>query len=592
MALQSERMPLGLVRQNIQYLGRLLSLSSQEQSMVEGSVLLRKNQYFHSFINECFNEESLCPGRLAAMAGIKTEDAEALLMEKSPLLQFGILEKWRSFCNEYTLSHRIWEFLKGKYVEEKELRNALLGEPVKGTLRAADFNYIKETDLAVKLVKNAKGITGLNILLYGEPGTGKTSFAQMLAASARRDLYPVGEEDSGERGRNYRLQALHRKLELLTREAKSVLLFDEAEDLFSSRMTVCDKVEISRLLENNRSPVIWTTNNIHHMDPAFVRRFTLAVYFEQPPVEVRRKIWRQNLKKYHLPCSVSQINALAKEFPVPPSMISGAARAASIVKGDLATVRQHLHVMGQAMHGGQKVSKDNAKKTHFNPLLVQTDMDLNALTQRLKGLEHRNFSLCLYGVSGTGKSAYARYLAEELGLQIIQQRASDLISPFVGATEQRIARAFAQAKEQQCVLVFDEADSFLQDRARASHSWEISAVNEMLTWMEEHTYPFICTTNLMDSLDPACLRRFSFKVRYDFLTAVQVERAFRYFFDMSISGQEALTLPRVTPGDFAVVKNKADILGVGRKREELLRLLQQEQSLKIKYTESRIGFCK
>ena len=48
--------------------------------------------------------------------------------------------------------------------------------------------------------------------------------------------------------------------------------------------------------------------------------------------------------------------------------------------------------------------------------------------------------------------------------------------------------------------IFDEADSFLQDRSRAMRSWEISSVNEMLTWMENHPYPFVCTTNLMETL--------------------------------------------------------------------------------------------
>ena len=100
----------------------------------------------------------------------------------------------------------------------------------------------------------------------------------------------------------------------------------------------------------------------------------------------------------------------------------------------------------------------------------------------------------------------------------------------MGETEQNIAKAFAQAKEAKSLLIFDEADTFLRDRSLAARSWEVSSVNEMLTWMESHPYPFICTTNLMDTLDPASLRRFSFKVKYDFLTSQQVKEAFDYFF--------------------------------------------------------------
>lgn len=80
-------------------------------------------------------------------------------------------------------------------------------------------------------------------------------------------------------------------------------------------------------------------------------------------------------------------------------------------------------------------------------------MDLQALTTQLTRLGRLNFSLCLYGASGTGKSAYARYLADKLGLEVVQRRASDLISCYVGETEQNIAKAFAQAREDKSLLI-------------------------------------------------------------------------------------------------------------------------------------------
>ena len=55
---------------------------------------------------------------------------------------------------------------------------------------------------------------------------------------------------------------------------------------------------------------------------------------------------------------------------------------------------------------------------------------------------------------------------------------------YVGQTEKNIANAFKEAKNKKAVLVFDEVDSFLQDRSSANRSWEISQVNEMLVGME------------------------------------------------------------------------------------------------------------
>ena len=98
-------------------------------------------------------------------------------------------------------------------------------------------------------------------------------------------------------------------------------------------------------------------------------------------------------------------------------------------------------------------------------------------------------------------------------MKIIQKRASDLKDKYVGETEKRIAAAFAQAADQNAILVFDEADSFLRSRTSAQTSWEVSAVNEMLTQMENSQVPFICTTNLMKDIDNASLRRFLFKIK-------------------------------------------------------------------------------
>ncbi|WP_232493846.1 AAA family ATPase [Novosphingobium kaempferiae] len=50
------------------------------------------------------------------------------------------------------------------------------------------------------------------------------------------------------------------------------------------------------------------------------------------------------------------------------------------------------------------------------------------------------WSLLLSGPSGTGKSAYARHLAQRMGLEVEDCRGADLLSPYVGGTEAKIAR--------------------------------------------------------------------------------------------------------------------------------------------------------
>ena len=224
--------------------------------------------------------------------------------------------------------------------------------------------------------------------------------------------------------------------------------------------------------------------------------------------------------------------------------------------------------------------------TQFNPNLLNTDIDLKNFDNLISKTNKRDFSLCLYGASGTGKTAYANHLAEVMGLQAITKYCSDMLKPYIGETESKIAAAFKEACDKKAVLIFDEADSFLQDRRNASRNWEITQVNEMLTQMEKHPYPIICTTNLMENIDVASLRRFTFKIKYDYMTSEQVKQAFLHFFNMLYNGNDDLKL---TPGDFNVVRRKADILGLLKKQDKIIEMLKQEQQYRISES-TKIGF--
>jgi transitional endoplasmic reticulum ATPase len=212
-----------------------------------------------------------------------------------------------------------------------------------------------------------------------------------------------------------------------------------------------------------------------------------------------------------------------------------------------------LQLLGTASSESASLGPD------FDPDLVSCRADLQSLVDRLAapGVP-QNWSLCIHGPPGTGKTQFARYLAQRLGKEVTQKRASDLLSPLVGLTERRIAQAFAAARAERTMLLVDEADSLLHDRRYALQSWEVTQVNEMLAWMEVHPLPFVCTTNLMDRLEPATLRRFTFKLQFDPMSSAQAGRAFARFF--GCAAQSALP-EGLSLGDFATVRRKADLLG-------------------------------
>lgn len=131
---------------------------------------------------------------------------------------------------------------------------------------------------------------------------------------------------------------------------------------------------------------------------------------------------------------------------------------------------------------------------------------------------------------------------------------------YVGETEHNIAKAFREAELDGALLLIDEVDSFLQDRRRAQRSWEVTEVNEMLTQMESFQGVFIASTNLMDGLDQAALRRFDLKVKFDFLSPEQAWLLFeRQCAALELSQpssrlrQKLAKLHYLPPGDFAAV---------------------------------------
>ena len=471
------------------------------------------------------------------------------------------------------------------------LRRAILGTPAVAGLDRADFAHLAAArDLAVRVLRGAlaRSARGINLLFYGPPGGGKTELCKTLAADLGVALYPAGEIDGSwsQKSRSTRLYELSLAQRLLRRR-DALVLFDEMEDLpiWPWRRDCRSKLFLNRLMENNATPVLWTCNEISWFDPALLRRMTLATEIKLPGPVARRRLWSKLARAREIAISEPELRDLAEELPVAPALVDGALRAAELADGGLAEVKQAIHGVAKAVNNGRALPPTTARLRPFDPALTKTDQDLARLTARLVAAGGRIFSLCLSGPSGTGKSAYARHLGAALELPVLHKRASDLLGKYVGESEKRIAQAFEEAREQDAFLIFDEADSLLGDRREARHGWEISQVNEMLTWMESHPLPFCCTTNLASRLDPASLRRFTFLIAFEYLDAARIERACEAFLGGAFAGRRDLfgdvtRLANLTPGDFATLARKAAILGCTGDPAELARMLAATSAAK------------
>jgi len=217
--------------------------------------------------------------------------------------------------------------------------------------------------------------------------------------------------------------------------------------------------------------------------------------------------------------------------------------------------------------GQKRLPNRNVLRTSYDLGFINTDLSVAKLVGAMKINPSGTF--CFYGPAGTGKSELARYIADEIGRPLLLRRASDILNMYVGGTEKNIAKMFAEARQQEAVLVLDEADSFLADRRDAKQSWEVTQVNELLTQMEAFDGIFVCTTNLMGRLDQASLRRFTFKVKFDYLSSAQrwamfLQELARMGCDMSQVNaweKQVCGLDNLTPGDFAVVSRQVALFG-------------------------------
>ena len=589
---------------NINVLAVHVALNSDEHKIFELAVRATRNGPVRSLCNGLVDDARVSvEDAIATLTDLPSASVRRALSYSGRLLSSGLVQFEKHPYSGLGLAplNLIVEALEPPSRSLDDILGKLFAPVGSTTVDWDDFEHLGAgRDFAFRLLRGAldRGEKGVNILLHGAPGTGKTECCKALAERLGARLHAVGEADDegDEPSRSERLVQLRLGQRLLTDQGNSLILFDEMEDLFPgldngffglSLRRSGSKVHINRLLENNPIPTLWTTNNIRDCDPAFLRRISFTLELRTPPVSVRSRIWEKLAKHHRIKLPEDLCLELAQSLEDAPALADSALRAARITRGGADDVKLAASAISRAVRGGHTpiVAPSCVR---FEPELANADHDLAQITERFIACGPANTGgLCLSGPPGTGKSAFARYLADRMQMPVLERRASDLLDRYVGGSERNIADAFAEARDTRAFLVFDEADSLLGARNAARHRWEISQVNEMLTWMENHPLPFACTTNLIEHLDPATTRRFSLKIGFLPLSAQQREACFRRFFE-SDPPSGLWVLDQLTPGDFAVVAKRSKLLGI-TEPEAILIELRREQSAKPN-TRNPIGF--
>ncbi len=486
--------------------------------------------------------------------------------------------------------------------DEAAIVDALVGRRQIATLIMADFPHVgAPADFIVRLLRGAIGerAAGVNILLYGPPGTGKTELAKAVAAGAGATLFSVGEadEDGAEPSRWDRVTAYKLAQRVVERRSGTILLFDEMEDLIgSARPTGEDyfsnrdgsKVFVNRLFETNAAPTIWTTNALGNVDPAILRRMSFVLKLDYPTPMAARAMLDRVAADEQVVVTADTLGRLIDHAPQTSTVLRTALKAGRLAKGGEADAAQSAMSLVGALQG-TKLRLPARDPAALDLALYEGDCDMGKLLAQLADADTpSDFSLLLTGPPGTGKTALAHHLAYRLERPLIVKRASDLLSKWVGETEQQIAEAFEEAVAKNGVLLFDEVDSLLADRSHAQRSWEVTQVNELLTWFDSHPLPFIAATNHGHKLDPAAMRRFVFKIDLKPLSAVKAAAAYARFFGAEAPASLG-TLHGLTPGDLAVVARQLRYLKDRPTSADIVARLAAELAAKLEGG-GRIGF--
>ncbi len=594
--------------EKIQELQRTLKLSDEE---IE--IFLCAMAFDEGLLERPFNRRGRFADNLPLFAKALNLPAPRLakaVASQQPLRRLNCLD------NDLEVFPELCEFLNG--MSDEPLSSSYFSKSTEETLPWSDFQELAKKHGAILKRMLTSGTKPVNILLYGAPGTGKTSFAQTLAKEVRRTCYLVAQNTNDRAGRvssspEARFGALQVCDGMVTPK-ESLIIVDEADEMLQSASGIFsllfggkslasqgDKGLLNSILDKLKTPTIWIANTrAGALDESSRRRFDYSICFEPLNCEQRKRIWKNSLARLNLTRLINarQIEEFSAKYPVSAGGISQTLENLKEMRPKKSEVpalveklmKPHCELLGVKLKDDRLLpSKDYS----LEGLNIQGDIRLERIVEAIRAFQtpkddqadpdQPRMNLLLSGPPGTGKTEFVKYLGDVLKCKVNVCMGSDLLSMYLGSTEKNIASAFHQAEAEHAILFLDEIDGLVQNRERASRTWEVTQVNELLHQMENFKGVMIGATNFLQNLDPAIMRRFTFKLRFDFLDNEGKQLFFQRMFHTALTPEELHRLqkiPNLAPGDFRTVRQSLFYYGGEITNAQRLDALEQEAATK------------
>lgn len=434
----------------------------------------------------------------------------------------------------------------------------------RNALTSFDFlNADKNLNKIVDSVINNFDKSHFSMILHGPEGSGKNRFAQYIAAELSAHIKKQNRSTSV-----CYIDALNfaTKFSEIKPITRLVIIKDEYGIIFKDEKN-CYK--LAQIIKAQTANIVLIINDISILPKDFISQFLFKIKFAYMNDEQEEAAYELFFKN-PAPSELKRISGLViDDF----SRIAKQAQYLNINSTPeiIDLIKDELKIK----FGGNEYIKP---LTEFDTGLINCDVNVDLLIEKLKNYDRENpFSILVYGPPGTGKSYFLRYLAQTIGLNTVEKKPAELFSKYQGQPAKNVLEMFEEAQEKDAMLIIDEIEGIISERKedRGDNKWKSDMTNTFLSAMETCATPFCGTSNHLDKIDKAILRRFVFKLHFDYLTTEQARYAFEKIFGL-MAPWEISEIKNLTSGDFSVVKKKALILGCLNDADTLFAMLKEE----------------
>ena len=435
------------------------------------------------------------------------------------------------------------------------------------------------------------------IILYGDPGCGKTLLARAIASNADCSFYQLKISDLVGKYKGETERKIAEVYSQARDNAPSVIFIDEAEALFGKRDSSRDNSAVNQILAEidgfgQHYDVVFTvlaTNYMDRIDSAVKSRLSTHVHIPKPDEMSRERLIKLFLSKIPHDGVFDFNNLSAITSGMAARDIENLINKASTI--DIKRPLRYEDILSviEKQKGTEKPVL--TKKYTWDDLIVS-----NEVIKQLKAIENifRNperarrlgikggINVMFSGPAGTGKTHAARVFASMVNADFREYVGGDFNKKYKGESEDMIKEVFGWLKSRPgAVLYIDEAEGILMDRGRLSQEHAVSVVNQFLAELQGfdetgNNYAVIISTNYPEMLDDAVRSRFTNKIYFGLPGLVERGKLFRlYLGNIKLDGDSIDCLADQTDGfsgrGIVGLLNTAKMHALNSERETLNR---------------------